>query len=465
MDVYALIGEPLDAVGESVAAVDAGERAEAVAHQRPHAATLGEAGIVVRLAVVNERADARALQQCVVKVAGNIVALVFLKQLGVGPLHPAAGEQIFRVIPAAAEAFEQENGVGKFLANARDDVTPNRHRHFVAGVAAEAIDTSATPNQKGIGEMFPEAAMMRLQFDEVAPRVAPRAGAGELAVFLAQKPLGMFLLQGAAPAGVVDDEVEKKPAIARVDGIGQFAKLLDAGGAFVEHNERGVNVREATASVRAAEAAHSRVSGGRGIDRQQMQNAAAERADNVRQLRDDIPKRAAGRDDGVAFGVEFLDVLVAIARGGFARGFVGAEHARKATINRVRATGVVGMHREADVVAIGPMLLTVRIDDVRLRLKPTDLGQRKFYDPLIAFEPQRHIAPRRLHLNLGFPNLSNDTAPQSSRAANICAEKNAVGIGRAGQRKTQSVADVSHQSFAGGGLHLQISHARRVKRI
>ena len=71
--------------------------------------------------------------------------------------------------------------------------------------------------------------MMRLQFYKIAPRVAPSAGTGELAVILPQKPLGMILLQRAAPAGVVNDEVEKESPASSMYGIGQFTKLLDSG--------------------------------------------------------------------------------------------------------------------------------------------------------------------------------------------------------------------------------------------
>jgi hypothetical protein len=59
--------------------------------------------------------------------------------------------------------------------------------------------------------------------------------------------------------------------------------------------------------------------------------------------------------------------------------------------------------------------------------------------------------------------LPNDAAPQSSRTTDVGAEKNAMSIGRAGQRKTQPVANVPHQLVTGGGLHLQFSHAPRFK--
>jgi hypothetical protein len=62
-------------------------------------------------------------------------------------------------------------------------------------------------------------------------------------------------------------------------------------------------------------------------------------------------------------------------------------------------------------------------------------------------------------------DLTNNATPQSNRAANVCAKKNAVRLDRAGQRETQPIADVSNQPLSGCGLHFQISHARRFKPI
>ena len=42
-----------------------------------------------------------------------------------------------------------------------------------------------------------------IEFDEVFPRRAPRAGADEISFVIAQIPFGMKLLQARAPAGVV----------------------------------------------------------------------------------------------------------------------------------------------------------------------------------------------------------------------------------------------------------------------
>ena len=94
VDVHLFGGEPFHAAGEAEAAAHAGERAEAVAQERPRAAAFGEAVVVVGFAVVNHHADVAGLR-AVIEVAGDFRAGVILKQLGIRPLHAALGEERF----------------------------------------------------------------------------------------------------------------------------------------------------------------------------------------------------------------------------------------------------------------------------------------------------------------------------------------------------------------------------------
>ena len=105
MDVHFFIGKPLDAISKTITTIDAGERRKLVAHQRPLLAAFSKAGVIVRFAVMHERANARTLEQRMVEVAGNVVPVVFLKEFRVSPLHAASCEEIFRVFPAATEAL------------------------------------------------------------------------------------------------------------------------------------------------------------------------------------------------------------------------------------------------------------------------------------------------------------------------------------------------------------------------
>ena len=94
VDVHLFGGEPFHAAGEAEAAAHAGERAEAVAQERPGTTTRGEAVVVVGFAVVNHDADIAGLR-AVIEITGNFRAGVILKQLGVRPLHAAFGEERF----------------------------------------------------------------------------------------------------------------------------------------------------------------------------------------------------------------------------------------------------------------------------------------------------------------------------------------------------------------------------------
>ena len=109
----------------------------------------------------------------------------------------------------------------------------------------------------------------------------------------------MVFLKDCAPAGVVDDDVEKDPRTERMGGGGEFAKLVKAGGPVIEFNERRVDRRQIERGIRTAKAPEPRIGGRCGVHRQQMQNAATERLDDVRQLAREVAKFAGRRNDGI----------------------------------------------------------------------------------------------------------------------------------------------------------------------
>ena len=422
MDIELLRREPFHAAGEAECAAHAGQRAEAVAEQGPFAAHLGQALVVVRLAVVRVEADAAALLQSVVEVSRDFVARVILEELGVSPLHGAFGEQAFCCVPGAAETFEQEDGFGKFLEDAGGDVAPGWHRNLVAGVAAEAIDAAPAPFEEDIGDVFPERGIAVVEFREIFPDIAPGAGRDERTFLVAHVPFGMSLLQRRAPAGVVDDDVEEDLRAARVSGVSEFAELIDTGRAFVEDEERGIDRKQILHGVGTAETSEARVGRGRRADRQEMENAAAERIDDVRQVFDDVAQFAGGRDDGVAVAIERLQdglaFLVRRADGG-AR---GAEHAREGAVNRVRGAVGVGMHAHAEVAAVGPMLAAVRIDGVGLGFEETDFRERKRNRPAAIVRRHGHVAPGGVREFELAGVLVDDLAAQRVPATEVGAE-------------------------------------------
>ena len=376
VDVDLLRREPFHAAGETESAAHAGQGAETIAQERPGAAHLRETVVVVRLAVVNVEADAAALFESVVEVVVNLLPRMILEQFGVGPLHPALGEQILGGLPGTAKAFEQKDRFGKFLHHARGDVTPRGHGNLVAGVAAETIDAAPAPFEEHVGEMLPERGIVvRLQFHEVFPHRAPGAGADERAALVAQEPFWVPLLQRRAPAGVIDDNVEEDLRAPRVRGVSQLAKLIDAGGELVEDDERRIDGEQIFARVRTAEPPEARVGRGRGLHGQEMKNAAAERVHDVRQLGDEVAQFAGGRDDAVAFLIEHADVFVRRGFDGGSQFARGAEHAREGAVDGIRRAIGVGMNADAEVRSFRPVQPALGIDGVTLRVIEARLHQ------------------------------------------------------------------------------------------
>src|SRR5215831_7663237 len=135
-----------------------------VAHERPGAATGGEAVVVVGFAVVNHDSDLLALAQAVIEVVGDVAAGVILKQLRIGPMHSAVCEESFGGFPRAAEAFAEKNRVGISLLNAGDDVLPGGGGDFVRRITPKAIDAAAAPGEEHGGEIVPEIDVVVFQF-------------------------------------------------------------------------------------------------------------------------------------------------------------------------------------------------------------------------------------------------------------------------------------------------------------
>ena len=258
MDIDSLLGEPLDTAGEPEAAGDGSEGAEAVAHEGPGAPLGGEAGVVVRFAVVNVKAEAGALAKGIIQAAGHIRTGVILEEFRVGPLHAAFGKERFGGFERAAQAFQEKDRVREFLAHAGFDVLPDAQWDFVAGVATESIHATAAPGQKGAGDFLPQFDIGGTQLHKVFPGDPPSARRDETAVRSMEEPIRVIFIQRGPPAGVVDHHVEEDPAAPAMRGIGQLAELLDTGGPVVEFHQRRVNGREVLAGVGTSETAETR---------------------------------------------------------------------------------------------------------------------------------------------------------------------------------------------------------------
>src|SRR3984957_7399235 len=208
MHIDLLRSKPFDSASKPETAAHASQRAKAVPQQRPGATAGGEARVVVRFAVMDVEAQPLALAKTVIQQSRYVAAVVVLEQFRVGPLHPAFCQQCLGRLQRSAQAFEQEKRFWILLANTSLNVLPDRQRHLVAGVAAKAVHATPAPRQERLCQLIPQLDELWIQFHQVAPGHAPRAGTDELSVGVVQKPGWMLLEKRRTPARMVDNHVQ-----------------------------------------------------------------------------------------------------------------------------------------------------------------------------------------------------------------------------------------------------------------
>ena len=232
----------------------------------------------------------------------------------------------------------------------------------------------------------------------------------------------MIFLQRRTPAGVIDDDVNEYARAELVRGGSEFAKLVNAGGALIKFDECGIHRRQIQRGIRTAETAEARVSRRRRMHRQQMNNAAAELLDDVRQLAREVAEFSRRRQCGVALRFERFELRIQFYIAGGGEIFGRAEQPREGAINRVRRAREIRMHGNADIGTGGPMLPVFFVEQIRLGFEKTGFGQRQFQFPTIGDGAHRHIAPRGIgnHATTGMGG--EDFAANGGGAAEICAQ-------------------------------------------
>ena len=236
---------------------------------------------------------------------------------------------------------------------------------------------------------------------------------------------------------------------------GEFAELIHAGGALVEFNERRINGGQIQAGIRTAETPEARISCRGGLHREQLQNAAAERVDDVRQLPREVAQFAGGRNDGTAAFVELAKPGFEFVVAGGRQIFCRAKQPRERAVNDVGGADKIRVYADTDVRAVGPMLPAFGIEQVRLGLEIAGFGQRQFNLPAVAGFPHRQIAPRSASGNGAAGVGGDDFPPQRGRASEVGAEQRAPARlpAAVAQLKTDAIADETHEAFAGGRVH------------
>ena len=227
-----------------------------------------------------------------------------------------------------------------------------------------------------------------VELAEVRPDHAPRAGTFKGAVRFAHEIIRVLTLQLGGPAGVVHRDVEKNPAVAGMDRVDQLAELFQRRRLRVEVGQRRIDVEVVQRRERAAVTPHPAVLGRRRVDRQQLQNPAAELVEDMVQLLFQRPECAGGRNHGIAPAVEFGEFFR--IGSGDRLVHIRAELPHEGRIDRIARRRIRAAHLEAEVLPLRPQdRRTVGGQEAAFRLEYADFseGQREF----------RHAGSDRFH--------------------------------------------------------------------
>ena len=209
------------------------------------------------------------------KIAFELLAVVCLEHLRIGPVEPGLGKQPVGHGNLAAKAFEEEDGVGVFLAHPRDDIRPRLGRDHVPGVAPKTVDAYPAPEEEDVCHVRAKPRVGIVKLYEIRPLDAPRARRVEAPVLLAAKPLWMVRLESGSPSRVVRGKVDEKDPLPRMHGADQLLELAHRGCKLVKLGHRRIHAKEVGRGERAAVLAHHRVGRRHGKRRQRLHDPKA----------------------------------------------------------------------------------------------------------------------------------------------------------------------------------------------
>ncbi len=268
----------------------------------------------------------------------------------------------------------------------------------------------------------------------------------------------MVLLQDRTPAGVVNDDVQEDASAAKMDGIGELAELVDAGCAPVKDHQGWIDGREVQRGIGTAEPAKAGGGGGGRIDRQQVQDAAAQRPHNVRQACDEIAQLARGRDDRETALIQDGKAALELGAGGAEGGAGAAEHPREGAVDRIAGAIPVRVYRNAHIRPRRPVLPATGIDQVALGLETARLRQRHLKEPAPILFSHRNVAPGSLGQRQAPRVGLDDFTAQHLRAPQVGPQQRAPAPLHSPavaclEDEPDTVADEPLQPVAGRGRH------------
>ncbi len=159
-------------------------------------------------------------------------------------------------------------------------------------------------------------------------------------VSVTDKPFGMGVVEPGGPACMVDCYVNNNLCIAAVDCIDKFGKLLCWCSPWVKFRQGRVDGSKTKGRIRAPEPPHPGIGCWRGVDRKQLNNPAAQPADNKIQFLYQVPKCPGWRDYSKTIFVKVFNDLIDLCSKVFSFRLVRTELSYKCIINYIGATGI-----------------------------------------------------------------------------------------------------------------------------
>ena len=404
MDVDLLAAEPFYAIGDSPCALPGEKRRELDAELRVGLALLRKPVVVVRLREVDERAELLAPRDCAWKIPFEGTAVVGLEYLGVRPVEVCHGEKIVGELQVPAKALEHEDRVGILLPDARDDVLPRLERNHVPGVAPEAVDSVAAPEEKDVRHVGAKLGVRIVELNEVGPLYAPRARRVESAVRLAAEPVWMVRLKRRRPASVVRRKVDEQKPVARMHRVDELPELVERSRELVELRHRGIDREKIGRGERAAVFAHYGVRRRDGERRKRLDDAEAHPVHDVVETTRNFAERA--------------------------------ELPREDSVYRIVRPRFRALDLDMEVASLGPLWDVGPLgEEARLARKYADFVKKDvgLENPRFRLH-ERNVGPRAGKRRLAALRLGYDFAPANAGAANVRAKRRAA-LARRFERK------------------------------
>ncbi len=203
----------------------------------------------------------------------------------------------------------------------------------------------------------------------------------------------MIVMQPGSPAGVIDGQVYHQPGSMLMDRVGQLPELIHGSRLALEFHQSRVNSGQIQRGIRASEPSHPGHRGRGRVDRQQMDDLAAQCFRDMRQILLQITELAGWRDTGEPLIVQLVDNGCFFFGQSLFRGDILAEEPCERAVNDVTGAAEIRMHRDPHIRAVGPDLRSLFIQGIELGFKVTYLIERDFYRGFAVRYRDGHIPP------------------------------------------------------------------------